>query len=112
PHVATMACSELSLRLGLALWPRPKVTSACGMRASPFSARRLALQPFAFARQSHCGLSLPVSSDLDSRLHPALVARSALNDQVVRLVRSNRYQRLCSVNVSLFIFMIDAFDFL
>src|SRR5881398_166210 len=88
PNVATMACSEPSLLLGLALWPRPKVTSACAMRASLFSARQLGLQPFAFARQSDCGLSLPVSSDLDSRLHPALVAGSALNVQVVRPVPS------------------------
>src|SRR5262249_59743920 len=87
-----MACSEPSLLLGLARRLRPKFTSACPMRPSLFSARQLALQPFAFARQSDCGLSLRVSADLDSRLHPALVAGPALNVQVVRPVTSQQQQ--------------------
>ena len=81
------------------------------MRASPFSARQLALQPFAFARQSDCGLSSPVSSDLDSRLHPALVAGSALNDQVVRPVRSHRYRCLWAVSVALSLLSGADFDY-
>src|SRR5437763_3110340 len=96
-----MACSEPSLLVGLVVRPRRKVTSACPMRASAFSARQLALQPFAFARQSDCGLSSPVSSDLDSRLHPALVAGSASNDQVVRPVRSHQYRCFWVVYVAL-----------